>query len=335
LEEGGAQRFLSDVITHSMRHEVEVASLISSPKEKLFPFYRNPTVPIHYLSDSGDFYYSGIFTALRRLLKRQKYDLVQCWMFESILQGILACRMENVPCIAFPQSMRIMLNLNRNKLWERILLKHVFPFADLTIFPSYSTSMDFVHARWTDVRKVRVSRYGVDCDHFQPDGNGNAIVAVGRLSSEKAFDVLERVIRPLKAIFPQVRCIVAGGGSDPLPPNLEHVGYVDDIRKVYRQAAVYMSTSLVEGLSLALLESQAMGIPAVTRKIGSNSEVIEDGINGFLVNSEEEYVEACTKLLEDATLRKDMGANARAIVLQHFSIKKQVEEMESVQDELL
>jgi glycosyltransferase involved in cell wall biosynthesis len=335
LEEGGAQRFLSDVITHSVRHEVEVASLISSPKEKLFPFYRNPNIPVHYLSDSEDFYYAGIMTALRRLLKKQKYEVVQCWMFESIVQGILTCRMENIPCIAFPQSMRIMLNLNRSKLWERKLVQHVFPLADLTIFPSYSTSLDFVHAGWSDARRVRVSRYGVDCNHFQPQGNGTAIVAVGRLSSEKAFDVLERIITPLQSAFPNVRCLVAGGGTPPSSSNLEHIGYVEDIRNVYKQAAVYMSTSWVEGLSLALLESQAMGIPAVMRKIGPNSEVIEHGVNGFLVTSEKEYVEACTKLLEDETLRREMGIHARARMLRYFSIEKQVEEMEFVQDELL
>jgi glycosyltransferase involved in cell wall biosynthesis len=157
----------------------------------------------------------------------------------------------------------------------------------------------------------------------------------GECGFPEAFDVLERIITPLQSAFPNVRCLVAGGGTPPSSSNLEHIGYVEDIRNVYKQAAVYMSTSWVEGLSLALLESQAMGIPAVMRKIGPNSEVIEHGVNGFLVTSEKEYVEACTKLLEDETLRREMGIHARARMLRYFSIEKQVEEMEFVQDELL
>ncbi len=335
LEEGGAQRFLSDVVIRSKRHQVEVASLISSPQNKLFPFFRNPPVPVHFLSDSGDFYHPGILPALRNLLKGSRYDLVQCWLFESIVQGVMACRMENVPCIAFPQNMRLVLKLNRHRLWERILIRKVLSLGDLILFPSYSTSIDFLYAGWIDSRKIRVARYGVDCDHFRPEEEGDAVVAVGRLASEKGFEFLTNVVRCLRSFFPKIRCLVAGGGQGSLSSELEHVGYVDDVRKVYRQAALYISTSWVEGLSLALLEAQAMGIPAVMRRIGPNSEVIEDGVNGFLAQSEDEYVTACKRLLEDTTLRREMRVRARTATLQQFSIEKQIEEMESVHDELL
>jgi glycosyltransferase involved in cell wall biosynthesis len=249
------------------------------------------------------------------------------------VQGVLASRVENIPCIAFPHNMRLILKVNRNRLWERILIQKVFPLADLTLFPSCTTAMDFLHAGWVDFRKVRVSQNGVDCAHFQPSGDGDALVAVGRLSSEKGFEFLGKVVRRLQTFFPKLRCIVAGGGHGTLSPELEHIGSVEDIREVYRQAAIYVSTSWVEGLSVALLEAQAMGIPAVVRRIGSNSEVIEHRLNGILAQSEEEYVAACTELLEDADLRRSMGASARAATLARFSIEKQVDEMESVHDE--
>jgi glycosyltransferase involved in cell wall biosynthesis len=334
LEEGGAQRSLSNVIAFSHRHQVEVASLISSPQSKLFPFFRNCNVPIHFLSNSADFYYSGILPALRNLLREGSYNLVQCWLFESIVHGVLACRAENVACIAFPHTMRVVLR-ERHRLWERILVRRVLPYADLTLFPSYSTAMDFFHAGWVDLQNIRVVQNGVDCAHFQPAANGDALVAVGRLSSEKGFKFLANVIRRLRKDFPKLRCILAGGGKESLPPEFEHAGYVEDIREVYRRAAVYISTSWVEGLSLALLESQAMGIPAVMRRIGPNSEVVDHGVNGFLAQSEEEYVVACKELLEDADLRRSMGAKAREAAVARFSIEKQIREMESIHDEFL
>jgi glycosyltransferase involved in cell wall biosynthesis len=335
LEEGGAQRLLSNVIALSHRHQVEVASLISSPESRLFPFFRNCNIPIHFLSNSGDFYYPGILPTLRKLLKERRYNLVQCWLFESIVQGILACRVENVPCIAFPHSMRLILKLNRHKLWERICIRKAIVRADLTLFPSYTTAIDFLHAGWVDLQKIRVAQNGVDCAHFQSAGHGDALVAVGRLSSEKGFEFLAKLVRRLRNDFPKLRCIVAGGGKGSLPPEFEHVGYVEDVREVYRMAAVYISTSWVEGLSVALLEAQAMGVPAVVRRIGSNSEVIEHGLNGFLAQSEEEYVVACKELLEDADLRHSMAAKARDAAVARFSIEKQVREMESIHDEFL
>jgi glycosyltransferase involved in cell wall biosynthesis len=333
LEEGGAQRLLSNVIALSDRHQLEVASLISSPESRLFPFFRNCNIPLHFLSNSGDFYYPGILPTLRKLLRERRYNLVQCWLFESIVQGVLACRVENVPCIAFPHNMRLILKLNRHKLWERISIRKAISRADLTLFPSYTTAIDFLHAGWVDLQNIRVAQNGVDCAHFQPAGNGDALVAVGRLSSEKGFEFLANVVRRLRSHFPKVRCIVAGGGKGSLPHELDHAGYVEDIREVYRSAAVYISTSWVEGLSVALLEAQAMGVPAIVRRIGPNSEVIEHGVNGFLVQSEEDYVLACKELLEDEGLRHSMGAKAREMAVLRFSIEKQIRAMESIHDE--
>lgn len=337
LEEGGAQRILSNVIPLSSRHQIEVASLIASPPQKLFPFFRDCPVPLHFLSDSQDFYDPGILPALRKLIRKQRYDLVQCWLFESIVQGVMAGRVEDLPCIAFPHSMTIVLKTH-HKLWERPLIRNGLHSADLVVFPSHSTSIDFLQAGLADARSMRVIPNGVDCNQFRPAGGaGNAIVAVGRLSVEKGFDELQKVMRQLRTSHPETQCLVAGGGEpgDASFPDLQQLGYIDDIKEIYKQAALYISTSRVEGLSVALLEAQAMGIPAVVRRIGSNSEVIEEGINGFLVDSEAEYVEACRRLLADSSLRQEMGKSAREIACDRFSIERQATQMEAVQDELL
>jgi glycosyltransferase involved in cell wall biosynthesis len=334
LEEGGAQRLLSDVVAHSRKHTVEVAALISSPPEKLFPFFRNTAIPIHFLSDSLDFYHPRLLPSIRRLIKEQRYDLVQCWMYEAIVQGVASCRTEGVPCLIFPQSMRIMLKLNRHRMWERFLVSKFMSLADRAIFPSYSTALDYLNAGWVKIDRIRVARGGVDCTHFQPLERGDAIVAVGRPSAEKGFDFMERVVSRLRSFFPKLRCLVAGGGSRPASSQLEYVGYLDDVRPLYRQAALYISTSLTEALSLALLESQAMGVPGVIRKIGSNSEVIQHGLNGFLADSEDEYVGYCKMLLEDPELRSSMSAKSREVAITRFAIEKQVDEIESVHDEL-
>lgn len=76
-----------------------------------------------------------------------------------------------------------------------------------------------------------------------------------------------------------------------------------------------------------LLQYMAAGIPAVASPVGVNQEIIEHGINGFLANTEDEWTNYLSLLIESVDLRKNMGQQARHTVEQRFSldcISKQV-----------
>lgn len=72
---------------------------------------------------------------------------------------------------------------------------------------------------------------------------------------------------------------------------------------------------------LKALQYMALGIPTVATAIGANFRVIEDGVSGFLVKSEAEWLAALEKLLVDAELRRRMGAAARERVVKNYSVK--------------
>lgn len=65
----------------------------------------------------------------------------------------------------------------------------------------------------------------------------------------------------------------------------------------------------------------ALGIPTVATAIGANFRIIENGVSGFLVNSEKEWIRALSNLIENAELRKQMGMAARKRVTELYSIK--------------
>lgn len=73
--------------------------------------------------------------------------------------------------------------------------------------------------------------------------------------------------------------------------------------------------------SLKALQYMALGIPTVATAVGTNFRVIEEGVSGFLVNSEQEWIDALAKLLQDEALRASVGSRAAARVQQFFSIK--------------
>jgi glycosyltransferase involved in cell wall biosynthesis len=70
-----------------------------------------------------------------------------------------------------------------------------------------------------------------------------------------------------------------------------------------------------------ILEYMAVGIPAVASRSGMNTEVIEDGKDGFLAGSKEEWVERLSLLVEDKELREKMGKAGREKAERLYSIK--------------
>ena len=70
-----------------------------------------------------------------------------------------------------------------------------------------------------------------------------------------------------------------------------------------------------------LLQYMAVGLPTVASAIGTNVEITKHGVNGFLANSDAEWVESLSKLLTDAELRKNMGAKARIFVDEKYSVR--------------
>jgi Glycosyltransferase len=71
------------------------------------------------------------------------------------------------------------------------------------------------------------------------------------------------------------------------------------------------------------IQYMAVGIPVVARRMGSNVEVIEDGINGYLVETEDEWYDRIGILLRDEPMRRRMGNAARQTVESEFSLSAQ------------
>jgi len=75
---------------------------------------------------------------------------------------------------------------------------------------------------------------------------------------------------------------------------------------------------------LKTVQYMAAGLPVVGRKVGSNAEVIKDGVNGFLVDTEQEWFERLSLLIENSELRRKMGEEARKTAVKNYSVKSQM-----------
>ena len=69
------------------------------------------------------------------------------------------------------------------------------------------------------------------------------------------------------------------------------------------------------------LQYMAMEIPVVASPIGVNTEIIQDGVNGFLASTEEEWIEKITLLIDDPILRQKLGKAGRQTIIEKYSVK--------------
>jgi len=111
--------------------------------------------------------------------------------------------------------------------------------------------------------------------------------------------------------------------------DIEWLGYQEDIPAIWRQAAIAVLPSYYrEGIPRSLLEAASSGRPVVTTDMPGCREIVEDGVNGYLVTPRdaEALAGALEKLINDPALRARMGRAGRERVLQHFTERQVVAE---------
>ncbi len=194
----------------------------------------------------------------------------------------------------------------------------------------------------TDQRTQKRREWGLSPDAF-------VVMAVGRLAAIKNHALLVRAFaRALPAAGRPAALVIAGDGAE--RPSLErlieerglrdHVrllGVRRDVRDLLLAADVFAVSSLSEGISVALLEAMAAGLPAVATRVGGNAEVVADGETGLLVETgqEDPLARALLTLLGDETVRRRMGEAGRRRVERFFDLKKTVGAFEALYLEVL
>jgi len=81
---------------------------------------------------------------------------------------------------------------------------------------------------------------------------------------------------------------------------------------------------------LKILQYMAVGVPAVASPVGVNKEIIQNGINGFLAGTDEEWIEKLSLLIENPELRYKLGMKGRQTVEKNYSVKVNAPKLKAV-----
>ncbi|WP_338676838.1 glycosyltransferase [Streptomyces sp. SCSIO 30461] len=168
------------------------------------------------------------------------------------------------------------------------------------------------------------------------------VAYVGRVTGIKRPDRLLGVAREVHRAVPEAHFAVCGDGDlrpgpetvAELGDRLHLLGWRPDVETVYAAADLVLLTSDNEGMPVSLIEAGLAGLPVVATDVGSVSEVVRDGVTGFLAaptpGVTAELTSRTVALLRDPDLRREMGARAREFTGRRFGEERLVADTEAL-----
>ncbi len=212
-------------------------------------------------------------------------------------------------------------------------------------------------ARGCPERKLIQHYIGIDLNKFtrqKVESEQPSLLFVGRLVEKKGCIYLLQAMANLKPRFPELQLTIIGEGELKTSLQLEaksrrlNVKFTgsataSEIRAELARCWLFVAPSITaksgdaEGLGMVFLEAQALQTPIVSFRSGGLVEAVEDQKTALL--SAERDVSGLTEniagLLENSTLRHNMGIEGRKRVEQMFDVRKQCVKLESIYDELI
>ena len=192
-------------------------------------------------------------------------------------------------------------------------------------------------------QKIGVICNGIDTDQFN-GGSSTPIMGVelppdkfiittgaSRITARKGIKYLLEAMAKLLPEYSNVHLKLMGEGDEKenlekmskelgIEKNVEFVGRVprEDTAPFYREANIFVLPSFNEGMSNAMLEALASGLPLIATDTGGTKELLEDGKNGFIIQmkNSEDIAEKIKRLIDNPELRQKMAEESRKKALE-------------------
>ena len=338
---GGGQAHLALLRQYAGRGELQVEVLTSSPGRGLTLDQFSDNITIHRVGirkrDLHVWRRTEVLAWLvkakrvyRGLIRQNKYDLVHaffgfptgwlCYRSAKRLPYIISLRGSDVP----GANARLKLDY---KILGPLVFKPIWQNASALV--ACSEGLKERATKFLPSAAIQVIPNGVDLERFHPaergpDSGALRLVTVGRLSVTKRLGLLIEMVELLGRRGCDVRLTIVGGGA--MEAELRQLLREKDSRhavtllgrrdadqmpEIYRQHDVFVSASMQEGMSNAMLEAMASGLPIVTTRCEGVDELIAD--NGVVVDDSQPATLAgeIERLVGDRATLAAMSSTAR------------------------
>lgn len=284
------------------------------------------------------------FVSVVNWLLKHDYDVIDAQAYSPLLSSRIASRIKKVPLIGTIHD----TSSNNNDQWiqssntasfmEKFLVNLNF---DKIITVSHATKNSLIHDFGVNSEKISILYNGVDLvkyDSVHVDAVvENSIIFVGRLAPHKHVDHLITSVNELQKTILDLKLTIVGKGEEKnkltqmvnelkldkiitFKQDLNDEELITEIKK----SELLVLPSTREGFGMVLAEANCCYKPVVTYASGGTVEVVKDGYNGFLIESENTKMltQKIQEILENKELKEFLGQNGRKKVEKDFNWEK-------------
>ena len=307
------------------------------------------------IDSPGGFYQLLRLTAF---LRREQFDVVHTHDLWSNLLGVPAAWLARVPAII--SSRRDLSHFDWYQSWRRSWLRRIQNLSNVVLTNATPIRDSLIAEDEFAPEKLRVVHNGIDINRFSHElanrerlfpgaGDGKLVVLVANMHSDvKGHSSVIESAHSVVQEFPATRFVFVGDGEQrpaferqvadlSLSESFIFLGHRDDIPAILAGCDVALLPSHAEGLSNAILEYMAAGLPTIASSVGGNAELVREGTTGLLVppNDPQALAQALLRLLRAPDLAHRLGKDGHEFVERTFSFERLVKEVEELYRELL
>ena len=271
-----------------------------------------------------------------RMIREVKPDVILTYTIKPNVYGGMAAQRHHVPYITNITGLGSALeNPGVLQSFTKILYRIGIKKADKVFFQNEANRDFMVDNGLVSDNYDLLPGSGVNLEQYEcfpyPKDRTTHFVFVGRMMKEKGFELYLDAAERIHQKYPDTLFHICGIKEENYYARVEKLtedgacfyhGLVDDMKEIYRNMhCVVHPTYYPEGMSNVLLEAQACGRPVITTDRPGCREIVDDGINGFIVKQKDldDLVEKIEKFLEmDDKARAAMGRKGREKVETSF-----------------
>lgn len=359
LRMGGAETLVSEfaLVANDVGVEFSVATLVPSADVRAAQIVRELGIE-PAVADIGSRLTPASPLRVYRVLAAQRPDIVHTHLGRSDLLGALAARALRVPVVSTIHATS--WKPETEHVWREHLLLYLSAWARrrcaARVIAVSAAARDAYLARGFDRSEhVVVIHNGVASD--AAPGHGPAVrrelglapdeIVLGMLSGlqpGKGHDVAIRALATLRQRFPRLRLLVVGDGemrdqieswAAPLGDAVVLTGWRADVMRLLDAMDVLVHPSSRDAFPTSLLEAMAASVPVVATEVGGIKEIVNDGETGRLLKAAEDLAVGLQPLLEDSSLRRELGQAGRRRFEREFTGAVWAQRTRHLYDEVL
>lgn len=357
---GGAESILGSLAPLLQAKNIEV-HVLTRRYRGLASFEIIHGIPVHRLPIPGPVAMASIvftLTALPLLRRLRPHILHAHEVFSPATTAIAAKRLYNIPVIVTAHRSGELgdIQVLKRRAFGAGRLASIQKNVDAFVCISQEIDQELAGVNIPPERRFFIPN-GVDTSRFTPLSiedkharrhslglaDGPIVVFSGRLASEKRVHHLLAVWPAVRAAHPHALLLILGTGEEEAAlkqsagAGVQFVGRVDDVVPYLQAADLFVLPSVAEGLSVAMLEAMATGLPALVTEVGGAPEVIDHGQNGWLIPPDNiaALQEGLMTLLGDAVYRASLAQQGRKRIVQNYALPIIAERLRALYDHLL